>query len=277
MKKSNHLLKSILFWVLSLLLMLSVSVYQRLTGPTKPMRGKALIGSTSVSYKLIRTWGEDSGAKVVLNVPDKNLSGQYIYKRFKSHDDWDTLQMTRDSDLLVAILPQLPPAGKMMYHIVLSDGTQEVVLNNEPAILRYKGHVPSGILIPHIIFMFWAMLFSMRTGFEALFIRRNTWQLAVFTLSFLIVGGLILGPIVQKYAFGAYWTGWPMGNDLTDNKTAVAFIFWMIAVLVLWKKRQNRFWPVLAAFILLAVYLIPHSLLGSEIDFTTEQTTSMEK
>ena len=35
------------------------------------------------------------------------------------------------------------------------------------------------------------------------------------------LGGMILGPIVQKYAFGAYWTGIPFGHDLTDAKNLV--------------------------------------------------------
>ncbi len=263
-------LKSILFWLLSVLLMLSISVYQRMTGPTKPMRGSVLVNESEIKYKLIRTWGDDSDAKVIINVPDESVKGIYFYKRYKSFDSWDTLSMKRVGDELIATLPQLPPAGKVMYHIILMDETKETLLNKTPAVLRYKGHVPAVVLIPHIILMFLAMLFSMRTGFEALFIKRHTYRLTFFTIIFLFTGGLILGPIVQKYAFGAYWTGWPFGHDLTDNKTAIAFIFWMVALFVLYRRRQNRFWPVVASFMLLAVYLIPHSMLGSEIDFTEE-------
>lgn len=266
--------KSIFFWILSFLLMLSLSVYQRLTGPTKPLRGKVNAGNSEISYKLIRTWGKESGAQITIQVPDESIQGVFTYKRFKSHDDWDTLSMERKGGDLIAELPQLPPAGKMMYHIILSDNEKDILLNAEPAVLRYKGHVPDAVLIPHIIFMFLAMMFSMRTGFEAIFIRKNTFRLAIWTASLLFIGGLILGPVVQKYAFDAYWTGWPLGNDLTDNKTIVAFIFWLIAVLTLRKSRQNRFWPVLAACMLLAVYIIPHSVLGSEIDFREEDIES---
>jgi hypothetical protein len=41
---------------------------------------------------------------------------------------------------------------------------------------------------------------------------------------------MILGPVVQYYAFGEFWTGVPFGWDLTDNKTLVAVIFWALAV-----------------------------------------------
>ena len=41
-------------------------------------------------------------------------------------------------------------------------------------------------------------------------------------LLLLAVGGFILGPLVQNYAFGELWTGVPFGWDLTDNKTLIA-------------------------------------------------------
>ncbi len=265
--------KSYFLWALSFVLMLSLSVYQRLTGPTNPLRGKTIIGKSEIRYKLIRTWGKDSGARIKLKIPDENVTGICIYKRFKSHDQWDTISMLRSENKLTTVLPQLEPAGKIMYHIVLFDNEKEVMLNPEPAVLRYKGSVPAIFLIPHIIFMFLAMFLSVRTGFEALFRRKNTYTLSFLTLIFLFLGGLVLGPIVQKYAFGAYWTGWPLGSDLTDNKTAVALIFWLITLFVLRKKRQNRFWPVVASVVLLAVYIIPHSLLGSEIDYRDKNET----
>jgi len=272
----NIKLKSFLLWVLSFLMMASASIYQRMTGPTHPMRGSAEIAGQEISFRLIRTWGDDSGALLRVKVPNDSVAGECYYKRYKSFDRWDTIQMQRDGEYLTTVLPQLPPAGKIVYHIVLYDNEKEILLNEKPAILRYKGSVPAFVLIPHIIFMFLAMMFSMRTGFEALFVRRNTYKLALFTFAFLVLGGLILGPVVQKYAFDAYWTGWPFGTDLTDNKTAIAFIFWLVAVLVLRKKKNNRLWPTLAALVLLMVYMIPHSLMGSEIDYTKEENAQTE-
>jgi hypothetical protein len=72
---------------------------------------------------------------------------------------------------------------------------------------------------------------------------------------------------VQKYAFNSYWTGWPFGGDLTDNKTALAFLGWVCALVALYRSKRPRAWALGAAIFLLLVYLIPHSLLGSEIDY----------
>lgn len=273
----NSKWKSFFLWSLSFFLMLSISVYQRLTGPTNPVRGKTFIGQSEIRFKLIRSWGENSGAQIKIHIPDEHVTGTCVFRRYKSNDEWDTLAMKRNGNELSVILPQLEPAGKMMYQIVLYDEEKDVTLNPEPAILRYKGSVPPVILVPHIVFMFLAMLFSIRTGFEALFIRKKPYILSLWTIIFLVAGGLILGPIVQKFAFGAYWTGWPLGTDLTDNKTAVAFIFWLIAVLVLRKNRQNRVWPIIASIILLTIYIIPHSMMGSEIDYQKNEEIQQSK
>jgi hypothetical protein len=73
---------------------------------------------------------------------------------------------------------------------------------------------------------------------------------------------------VQKFAFGSLWTGFPFGYDLTDNKTLIAFIGWVIALIAGRKGKPARGWVLAAAILLLIVFLIPHSLLGSELDYS---------
>jgi len=82
---------------------------------------------------------------------------------------------------------------------------------------------------------------------------------------------MILGPLVQKFAFGAYWTGVPFGWDLTDNKTLIAMIFWLMASWRVLKgnAEQNRWWVVLAVVVMFIVFLIPHSMMGSELNYET--------
>ena len=92
------------------------------------------------------------------------------------------------------------------------------------------------------------------------------------------IGGLLLGPIVQKHAFGAYWTGWPFGEDLTDNKTLAMWLAWVVAVFVLSRRREPtdrrgaRAVVGFAAAVMLVVYLVPHSLRGSQLDYGKVQS-----
>jgi hypothetical protein len=176
--------------------------------------------------------------------------------------------MERDGDHLVARLPNLPPAGKMEYEVYIGRDDQLVNLTSDPPILRYKGVVSKWVLIPHVFIIFLAMMFSTRAGLEALIKGKNMVNYAMWTVILFGVGGMIFGPIIQKYAFDAYWTGWPFGTDLTDNKSLVTFVVWIVAWLRVRHNPQRRWWVLLASVVLIITFLIPHSMMGSELDFT---------
>ncbi len=263
------LTKSILLWMLAFVLMGATAVYQRMTGPTYPVSGKVEIQREKVKYSLPRSHDGSGNDLIKLEVKDQTIYGYMKFKRYKSHDEWAVQQLKREGNYLYASIPEQPPAGKVMYHIaLLNQEGKNFWLTKEPVVIRFKGVVPQSVLVPHIIAMFFAMVFSIRAGIESIVNGNKTFTLSLWTLILLTVGGLILGPIVQNYAFGAFWTGWPFGHDLTDNKTLAAFIAWAIAVWRLKKNPGDRKWAIIAMIVLLAVYLIPHSVLGSEIDYT---------
>lgn len=270
----NYRLKSLLFWVISFILMASAAIYQRSTGPTYPVRGKITIAGETIRYRLIRTWEGSTGAEITVRTSSPDIEGKFRYKRFRSYDQWsDSIPMVRREGKLIATLPNLPPAGKMEYEIFLNDNGQWINLTNKPVILRYKGVVPKAILIPHVIIIFLAMMFSTRAGLEAITRGKNLVKYAMWTVILFGVGGMILGPIIQKYAFGAFWTGWPLGTDLTDNKSLATFVVWLVAWLQLRRNPEQRWWAIVAALVLIATFLIPHSLMGSELDFTTMESS----
>lgn len=260
---------TIFLWVLAVVITLASVVYQRMTGPTYPIRGELEIEGNTISYKLLRTYENTSDAEMKIVTENADISGRLKYRRYKSHDQWHTLELPRRGDTLLISLPRQPAAGKIMYELTLIDSAgREYPLQDEPTIIRFKGPVPTWVLIPHIILMFGAMLLSTRTGLDALLKGTLSYRYAVITTIVMFVGGLIMGPLVQKYAFDALWTGWPFGHDLTDNKTLVAFVFWLIA---LWRARRfpdGRIWIIVASLVTLVIFLIPHSVLGSEIDYT---------
>ena len=261
-------LKNWLIWIFAFIFTVLIAGYQRRTGPSYPMDVKKEIGQKIIKAELIRTYDGQDDAKVILKIADTSIRGEVQFRRFKSYDNWTTAPMVRKGDSLIARLPHQDIAGKVMYRITLVKGNEQVLLNEDPAVLRYKGHVPMYILLPHILIIFLAMLFSTITGLEAITKGKNTYLYTWITIITLVIGGLILGPIVQKFSFDVYWAGWPFGHDLTDNKSVVAFLFWVIALIVQYKNREKKFWTILASIILLIVFLIPHSLLGSEIDYT---------
>ncbi len=263
--------RTLLLWVLSVLITLSSVVYQRLTGPTWPVRGETALNGYPVSFRLPTSHETSADALVKIEVAPP-IGGEFRWRRINSDDPWHSRPLARDGDVVLARIPAQPAAGKVAYRILLTDGNDWFELTPEPVVIRFKDPVPAGVLIPHIVAMFTAMMLGTRTGVGAVFRENGLHRKAVWTSVLLLIGGLILGPIVQKYAFGAFWTGWPFGHDMTDNKTAVAMIFWLIA---LWRGRKEgrgRGWYITAAAVHLLVYLIPHSLFGSELDYTQPQS-----
>jgi hypothetical protein len=268
--------KNTLIWIFSVIFTLSVAYYQRATGPTYEKRGKVVLNGTTIKYKLIRSAESTGDALLDIKVPDQEVTGTFQYRRFKTLDEWTAYPLLRVEDELVGTLPVQPPAGKLEYYVMLTKGEKSVLLTEEPVVIRFTGAVPKWVLFPHIIIMFTAMMMSTRTLLEAIFRKKGTYTFAWITVVTLFVGGLILGPVVQKYAFGEFWTGWPFGQDLTDNKTLLAWLVWLTALVRLHKNQKNVTWPVIAGVVLLLVYLIPHSMFGSELDYTSGEITTGE-
>ncbi len=260
--------KSTYWWIFSIIFTLSIAYYQRTTGPTYPVRGKVTIENNEYKYKLLTSNDSDKPAKITIK-GHEGITGYIEYKKFNTNEELQKISLYFEDGKLIGELPQQPPAGKLVYTVTLNSNDKSYELTDDPIVIRFKGPVPAFVLLPHILFMFLAMLFSTRTGIEALIKGGKTYKYSVFTLILLLLGGMFLGPVVQKYAFGAFWTGWPFGQDLTDNKTLVAFLAWIIAVIRLRKNNTKGGWAIAAAIILLMIYLIPHSMFGSELDYST--------
>jgi len=269
------MMKKIAFWIIAFLITISTAVYQRLTGPTYRLRGNVTLNSSQISYRLLRSHETNKDCELRIKVQNPEISGRLIYKRFKTTDSWTEVLLERKEDMLVGRLPYQPPAGKLAYKVILESPNEKVSLTGEkPVIIRFKGHVPPFVLIPHVIIMFLAMLLSTRAGIEALDRKSNPRIYALWAAGLLFIGGIIFGPLVQKFAFGSFWTGFPLGYDLTDNKTLIAMIGWIAAVVAGRRGRPARGWVIGASILLLAVFLIPHSLLGSELDYSKMAASS---
>jgi len=252
--------RSLYLWLLALIITLASAYYQRTTGPTWPVRGHVTIGSQDVGFKLPRSHAGDSDARYVILAPGSRIRGEFLYRKADSDSSWTMGRLLRQGDSLIGTLPHQPPAQSLAYQVFLHVAPPErAKLTEQPITIRFKGHTPLWVLLPHIVLMFGAMLFSTQAGLAAVFRGRRIARLAFWTVVMLFFGGLVLGPIVVKYAFDAWWTGWPVGSDLTDNKTAVAFVLWLFAWLRVRKHPRRRIAVIVAAVLLLAVYLIPHS------------------
>ncbi len=267
MKKSaKEFLFMLLYWVIAILITLTAVIYQRKTGPTYDKKVTSSISGTEYNFKLKRSHGGEDNCEILLNVPDKEISGTLAYKMFPSKDKWTETKMNREADNLSATLPHLPPAGKYEYKITLNkNGVSHPLNEGIPVVIRFKGDVPSGVLVPHIFLMFFAMLLGNLAGILAIFKHKKFKFYTTLTIIALFFGGMIMGPWVQWHAFGEAWAGVPFAWDLTDNKTLLAFIFWILA-LIMNRKKNRPVYTIVASVVMLLVYSIPHSMYGSQLD-----------
>jgi len=261
-------------WTLAIVITLASAVWQRTTGPTYPARGSVTLGGREIALKLARSHSTSERQPVTVRVPD-DTRVTVRWRRFPTNEPWRTAPVTRNGNDWEARLPPapeplMPAAGKLEYQVALvrldpvTSVSEQAVFPERPAFTRFKGDVPGALLVPHVFAMFFGMLFSTRTALAALF-GGPTRLWGFLTVLLLVVGGFVLGPIVQKVAFGAYWTGVPWGWDLTDNKTLLAGAAWVAAAWQMRGGRQGRTAAVVAALVTLVVFAIPHSVWGSEV------------
>jgi len=283
-------MKKFLLWFFAFIITIAAAYYQRKTGPTYPKSCLVEVNDSSYEVGLVRSLGLDERPEVRLKIYDTAMKATLYYKRFKTADEYKSSEfiyttypvnsfiMNRifkitEEKGFYAQIPAQPPAGKIQYYFTITDSSgARTYMQDSPVVIRFKGAVPSSILTPHILLMFLAMFFSTLAGLMCVFRNPKFGRYSLWTLVTLFIGGMILGPLVQKYAFGELWTGVPFGWDLTDNKTLIALIFWIIAV-VMNRKKERPAYVLLASVVLLLVFSIPHSVLGSELDYASGEVT----
>ncbi len=270
-------MKKTLLWLLAVLTALAAMIYQRSTGPTYEFKGHIEHAGEKHKYELLRSHETTGGAKIELPYfEDSTYSATLHYKRYQTADSITTLDFQLDENaLFVAQLPVQPAAGKMEYFVTGSiDGNEfnipERGENN--IVLRYKDPVSNYILVPHVTLMILAIIFGIRAGLSAAFDPETMRKWTAIAFSAMTLGGMILGPLVQKSAFGEYWTGFPLGGDFTDNKMLIMWIVWALALAIIGfkpKKKEtvSKAAVLTAAVVMTVVYLIPHSMGGSTLDY----------
>lgn len=268
--------RSVALWGGAFILALSAGAYQRMTGPTYPVHGTAQIANQPYRYELPRKGLSTGDCVVGVPTAPAITGGLLRYRRLRSNDDWRTRPLVSDGPGWSATIPRQPAAGKVAYQVVLDTQDGAVTLPPDgPAVMRFKNPVPAWLLVPHVLLMFTALFLGVRAGVGAVFAPRGLRALVNATVAAMTLGGLVLGPLVQRAAFGHLWTGFPFGRDLTDNKTIIMWIVWVVAALALagaeTRLRRVRAITCGAAIVMLAVFMIPHSVQGSELDYTTLQ------
>ncbi|MBF0503354.1 MAG: hypothetical protein HQM09_24760 [Candidatus Riflebacteria bacterium] len=279
-------LTSLTLWILAGALTLRAVLFQESTGPTHPLKGefKIVTGQVRFNFSRSETIGSSLNIMILDPIPD-GFRGFVKYRRYKSDDDWRIASFSAISEEFTFVrhgraevatgrgirLPSLQErAGKYEYFVYLGDAmTEPLSVTGDKAVLaRYKAEVPAWAIAIHVFLIFAALILSVRTVLEAMIDGNFKWLLGANVIA-LLLGGFVFGPLVQKYAFGVWWSGIPYGHDWTDNKVLVELIFWDAALILNRGAKRNKCAVYLAGIVTLLVYFIPPSIFWSEFDYRT--------
>jgi hypothetical protein len=166
------------------------------------------------------------------------------------------------------------------YYIEATGGADlavRVPAGDEDFSFYYKGTPNRPLLIVHIVLMFIALAMLLLCGYLAVKALKNRRLMAhIPRLGFL--GGIVffisaipLGMIVAYQTYGTPWTGFPVGTDITDNKSLAILIYWAAATFLfrgsafkkdpttdLLSMRSLPYVYLAGAIITVILFLIPH-------------------
>ncbi len=173
-----------------------------------------------------------------------------------------------------AKLPFLGPGKGIRYHFLLAarDGGHLRFPEKGEFEVTCKGGVGHALLLAHIGAMFLGLVFLVLVAFRCLvYLKKGASLLSAtrmvkWATFFIFLGGLPLGMLVERKVFGTWWEGWPFGRDVTDTKTGLILLWWILLSFLApdpekasGKKARTWAWAVLVCLVLtVALYAVPH-------------------
>lgn len=214
--------------------------------------------------------------------PSDSISVSLAYIHLRDNARENIKMRKGDPGIWEADLPNFNKGERLKYSFLLYRNEERMLRvpgGEAHYLLKYKGNVSSAVLILHIVFMFFAFFFIIETFLGALGILFSgegieyAIRMMRIGLSCLFVGGGPLGFVLNYQRFGPVWEGFPFGWDITDNKTQIIFISWLVTTFLvkgsffgrgerrdLIDGKRYAFAVVISFIITVGLYLVPHSL-----------------
>jgi hypothetical protein len=143
---------------------------------------------------------------------------------------------------------------------------------------RFEGARSVMLLVIHITCMFGAFLIMVLvflTATENLkdeAVRVRLGRQTLWATTVLFIGTFPIGFWLEYQVYATYWTGIPLGRDITDSKSLLIFVYWAVMLYLLRgaafsrNPRKDivgpaaaRWIAIIGVVISLALYLVPHS------------------
>lgn len=228
----------------------------------------------------------------VISAKVKGASEVKLFYKIEEGGEFTSVVMrpkAGEEDIFEASMPVHPKGVKAWYYIEVkrqtTQGETKITLPDKnspdfkPVKLKFEGYVPAYIIIPHVLSIFGAIFFAVLTLFSAIDVRKvkrtlkESIKFPVWTVILMLLGFLPFGIAMNYFAFGTWWEAFPFGKDITDNKSQVILLFWLITLFLvkgtllgkgaeknLVSDRGYSNMVIISFIITVAMYAIPHSI-----------------
>ena len=272
--------------LVGILITLLIFVVARRISKNRPAEVEWTGGGVKITHMTVYEQVGLGQPEIILQVkPPAEIDAAVLY-RTSGEEAFDTVGMSEISEgIWAARLPGKEKGSRIEYGFIISQteiaeaGIATATSITGYYLIKYKGEVSVTVLILHILCMFAAFFFIIEAilgAFAMLFMgeeKEFTVTQTRWVLLFTFLGGVPLGFVLNRQRFGPRWEAFPFGIDITDNKTQLIIIFWIIIAAMSWKsfacRRTGRDLAgpgvfatavIVASVLSLILYLVPHSL-----------------
>jgi|SRR3989338_2373823 len=214
-----------------------------------------------------------------------------FYKKVKREEyKKSVMQRLKDGSTYVDYLPGLSKGERWFYYIEAEDTTNNIlniperVKDAERQInfyVTFEGKPNRLLFISHIVLAITAVILWIHSVFYAVNYlttkEKHNIRLAFYSVLygtlFFFIFAFPVGGYIAHQVFGQAWSGIPFGWDITDNKSLITFLYYVILIYLMkgefydseiWKGNvisDNNFsyLTILGIILTIVVYNIPHS------------------
>lgn len=255
-------MKKTISWFISIVVTLSVVLFQFAMGISDPMEVRVNTGRQHIQLNLIRTYIGRSDCPIILQIGDIMVTGYMLYRTYPSNNEMTKIVFDRQGDRLIAKLPNQPPDGRLEYKVVLERENNTIYVNEgKPVIIRFLGKVPFSLVIVQSLLILCILILSTYSGILA-GLGIKTYRGMIYLIAFLLIGVVfVVQPIMHNYSLNKWWTCMPNSWELGDNKLFIAMVLWLITIFYNFKKSRPVLVIISSIFTVL-LFSIPHGFPG---------------
>ncbi len=206
-----------------------------------------------------------SRAVIQIEVASKGVKQTQAFLSYKAGEATFNIEPMEpiETNGYYATIPSQPRGTNVEYYIEVrgdSDLIARLPRDGGGFHLVYEGIPNRALLIAHVLLMFLSLALLLLVGllslraFKKRQIALHVPRLALLATGVFFIASFVLGAVVAYQTYGKAWAGFPIGNDITDNKSLAIFLYFLIST-ILYKGSALRQDPSLDA---LPIRTIPY-------------------